>query len=121
MIRQEDIELFIRSHHLDHTEWCDVCRYYVLSEDIMREYADEIEWFWICKCQKLSEDFMREFGEKLWIMEVFKYQKITPRFADWLITFEDQLDDYRLSCIANRLTYTNIVYDKDLKKFRWKD
>ena len=87
----------------------------------MREFANDIEWLYVCQYQKMSEEFMREFGEKLWIMEVFKYQKITPGFADWLVAIDGEVDEYRMSSIRNLLKNKDIVWDKDLKRFRYKD
>ena len=122
MLEQEKVEDYIRSHKLSHTEWCDICQYYKLSESIMREYADEIEWYWVCCRQRLSEKFMREFPQKLWIMEVFKYQEITPAFADWLVAVDGEVDDHRMSSICNLLKNKwGIVFDKDLGRFRWMD
>lgn len=121
MLAQEQVEPYIRSHKLSHTEWCDICQYYKLSESIMREYADEIEWYWVCKRQRLSEEFIREFPNKLWVLEVFKNQEITPTFADWLISI-DEVDEHRMSIICNLLKQKwGIVFDKDLGRFRKAD
>lgn len=123
MIEQKDIEQYCRKnqHQLRHGDWCSICQYYKLSESFMREFANDIEWLYVCQYQKMSEEFMREFGEKLWIMEVFKYQKITPGFADWLVAIDGEVDEYRMSSIRNLLKNKDIVWDKDLKRFRYKD
>ena len=125
MIEQKDIEQYCRKnlHQLTHGDWCNICQYYRLSEEFMREMKDYIEWYHICSHQKLSWDFMREFPRKLWIMEVFKYQEITPTLADWLISLDDitdQFDVYRMSSILNLLDQKNIVFDEDKGRFVWK-
>jgi hypothetical protein len=64
MIRQEDIELFIRSHHLDHTEWCDVLvRYELLSFDFLREMQKYVNWDVCRKVRRKRKDkkFLKEF------------------------------------------------------------
>ena len=45
--------------------WHEISRFYILSEDFIREFQDKVDWIGISKYQTLSEDFIREFKDKL--------------------------------------------------------
>lgn len=111
MVAQKDIEQYIRTHQLSHSDWCCICQYYRLSESIIREYADIVEWYYICKHQKLSEEFMREFPDKLWFNEIARYQKISPDFVKFIMEYNEYKES-SVSSLKNLLKTRRIYNDK---------
>ena len=54
-LTKKEIENIRKNPHK--ATWHEISRFYILSEDFIREFKDKVDWEEIFKYQTLSEDF----------------------------------------------------------------
>jgi hypothetical protein len=74
------IEEIIANELTGENKWFLLAREYILTEDIMREYADKLNWSDISFYQTLSEPFMEEFKDRLNWDSITLTQKLSSEF-----------------------------------------
>lgn len=62
-------------------QWEDICRYYRLSDQDIRDNIDNIDWDILSMWQQLSEQIIQEFADKVNWVNISRSQKLSEQFV----------------------------------------